>query len=169
MSEPFIGEIRVVPYVNAGLRGWAVCDGRLLSIAEYQALFSLLGTTYGGDGRVTFALPDLRGRAPMGAGQGPGLSRRQVGEQLGAETVALTQNELPAHRHGLAGTVAPASRVEANGNRFAEPEDDAYAAPAGVAMAPSGLAGGGLGHENQPPSLALHFIIAVAGIFPARN
>src|SRR3712207_3315813 len=113
MSEPFIGEIRMVGF-NFAPRGWATCDGQLLSIAQNTALFSLLGTTYGGNGQTTFALPDLRGRAALHQGQGPGLTNRVIGEASGTETVTLTTNQMPSHSHGVnansgeAGTKSPA-------------------------------------------------------------
>ncbi|MCA9528002.1 MAG: phage tail protein [Myxococcales bacterium] len=168
MAEPFLGEIRMFA-LGFTVRGWAPCDGRLLPIAQNAALFSLLGTTYGGDGRVTFALPDLRGRAPLGAGQGPGLSDRRQGSTLGAERVILAPAQMPAHAHGLAGVAAPATEVSPAGQRYAEGDDEVYGAVADTAMAQAGAAGGAGPHENQPPSLAIAFQIALVGVFPPRG
>jgi len=108
MSEPFVGEIRMFAG-NFAPRGWAFCDGQLLAVSQNDALFSLLGTIYGGDGRTTFGLPDMRGRTPLHAGQGPGLSNRRLGAKAGAENVTLTVNQLPSHRHDWQATTALAS------------------------------------------------------------
>ncbi len=170
MSSPFIGEIRMFGG-NFAPRGWAFCNGQTIPIAQNTALFSLLGTTYGGDGRSTFALPDLRGRMPMQHGNGPGLTPRVLGQADGAPTHTLTSAEMPAHGHPLnaaaAGTTGTpgASVALASGVK-------AYRSPASspVSMA-AGLAptGGGQAHENRQPYLGVTFIIATQGIFPARN
>ena len=166
--EPFIGEIRLVPF-NFAPRGWAICDGQLLPINQNQALFALLGTEYGGDGRTTFALPDLRGRVALGAGQASSGSSYALGATGGQETVALTMRQLPGHSHavhassGAATTKNPATAFPAGGG--------AYAAQRNVRMkaAMIGQTGGGEWHENRQPYLCLNYIIALQGIFPARS
>lgn len=173
MSERFIGEIRIFTG-NFAPNGWAFCNGQLLPISQNTALFSLLGTTYGGDGKVTFALPNLQERMPMHAGNGPGLTPRVLGEQGGHATVSLTMQEMASHNHGMnaasaTGTVqAPANALLARPVTLSAPYHDA------VAIAPSapgmlGLTGGGLPHNNQQPYLALSFIIALNGIYPPRS
>ncbi len=156
-------------------RGWSSCDGQLLSIAQNTALFALLGTTYGGNGQVTFALPDLRGRLPMHLGSGPGLSGRVQGEASGAEAVTLNTAQMPVHSHGatlpvssLTATAAtPAGNVLA---RAADGENNFAAAADGGAMACAvATAGSGQPHDNMPPYLVLNFVIALQGIFPSRN
>ncbi|RYD14698.1 MAG: phage tail protein [Lysobacteraceae bacterium] len=172
MSEPFLGEIQMVGF-NFAPRGWAFCHGSLLSIAQNDALYALLGTTYGGDGQVTFALPDLRGRIPIAQGQGPGLTNRVVGQLGGTETVTLGAQQMPAHQHQMAvaaiGTRTPAP----GGNLLASGEADIYSRNAGptVGLAATQLsaAGSSLPHENMQPVLAVNFIIALEGIFPSRN
>ncbi len=188
MSEPFIGEIRMVGF-NFAPRGWAFCQGQLLAIAQYQALFSLLGTTYGGDGRTTFALPDLRGRSPVGQGYGPGLSDIRIGEQGGTESVTLTQAQMPSHSHGAEASIA----VPANSN-----STDTNPAPATNTVLGPSSSGGRPGElytttaanttlapfdnpvnvqpsgGNQPvgirdPFLGMNFVIALEGIFPSRS
>ncbi len=174
--DPFLGEIRLFAG-NFAPRGWAFCGGQLLSISQNTALFSLLGTSYGGDGRTTFGLPDLRGRVPVHEGQGPGLTRRDLGEQSGSETVTLLATELPAHTHALAATTSNATSQVARGNLPAFTYTDAvttlYANEDGgsVAMAPGAIApsGSGLPHDNRMPTLALNFIIALQGVFPSRE
>lgn len=171
MSEPFIGEVRMAGF-NFAPRGWAFCNGQVLSIAQNTALFSLLGTTYGGNGQTTFALPNLQGRLPMHTGQGPGLSNRVQGEQGGSANVTLLATEMPAHSHALATAAVPADRATATGNRLAQPRDPVYrnAAPDGqLAGAAIGASGGSLPHNNLSPYLAVNFIIALQGIFPSRN
>jgi microcystin-dependent protein len=171
MSEPFLGEIRLLPFTFAPA-GWALCNGQLLPIAQNTALFSLLGTTYGGNGSTTFALPNLQGAAPMGFGQGPGLSPHDLGETGGSNTVTLLASEMPAHNHALgvssaAGTSTTATQV---------PPFAAIGVPPTNAFGPTynmapmgGLVGSGLPHENRQPYLALNFCIAMQGIFPARS
>ena len=180
MSEPFIGQITMFGG-NFAPRSWAFCDGQLLAISSHQALFSILGTTYGGDGRTTFGLPDLRGRVPMHPGNGPGLSPRRLGEKAGVEQVALNTNEIPQHTHALNN---PELRASANPADTNSPGFNALAmAPAyndtdtpSVAMHPDsitdltlGNTGGGGAHANVQPFLGINFIIALQGIFPSRN
>ncbi|MFC3580834.1 phage tail protein [Sphingomonas hylomeconis] len=185
MSTPIIAEIRMFAG-NFPPVGWAFCDGQTLSIAGNDALFALIGTTYGGDGQTTFNLPDLRGRIPMGFGRGPGLSLRLQSETGGTEQVALSQANLPAHNHTMSVSRNPGSLpAPTNSALPASPQSlpgvtaGLYVAPfAGstatinpVAMAPAtvGARGGGTAHENRMPSLAVNFIIALQGIFPSRN
>lgn len=168
MSEPFLGEIRMFGG-NFAPRGWAFCDGQLLPIAQNTALFSLLGTTYGGDGQSTFGLPDLRGRFPMHEGQGPGLTPRSLGAVAGAEAVTLIASQMPAHNHtvgastGEANDVIPTNGYLAAGNQ--------YSASANTSLNPAalGVAGGSQPHDNMPPYLVVNFIIALEGIYPSRN
>jgi microcystin-dependent protein len=170
MSEPFIGQIIMVGFTFAP-RGWALCDGQILSIAQNTALFSLLGTTYGGDGRVTFALPDLRGRVPIHPGQGAGLSPYGLGESGGLEQVTLLATQMPAHNHPLIATNTEAGLTVPEGQLLAQSREVTYGAGAGVAMSPQaiGQAGGNQPHENRQPYLAVNFVIALQGIFPSRD
>ncbi|MBC2857772.1 phage tail protein [Stappia sp. 28M-7] len=175
MSDPFVAEIRIFAG-NFAPKGWAYCDGQLMPISQNTALFSLLGTTYGGDGKSTFALPDLQGRSPMQHGQGPGLSFRHLGESSGSETVTLLQTEMPQHTHRVQAvarsqfTVGNTNAVE--GNLLASPRtgNQYTAGPAGEMMAPQsvGVNGGSQPHNNMQPYLTLTFIIALQGIFPPR-
>ncbi len=169
MSNPFLGEIRTFAG-NFAPRGWALCDGRLLSIAQYSALFSLLGTTYGGDGKVTFGLPNLQGNAPMQWGQGPGLTDRNQGEQGGSSTVTLTTSDMPAHGHTPMASQSSASEFGPGGNALA---DAALYAPAPFSQPLAANAilpvGGSQPHANMQPYLALTFIIALQGIYPPRS
>jgi microcystin-dependent protein len=173
MADPFVAEIRVVGFNFAPL-GWATCDGQLMPISQNTALFSLLGTTYGGDGKSTFALPDLQGRAPMHPGQGAGLSQRFLGEEGGTETVTLLQNEMPVHTHALSANALPASASLAAPTQGLGRSvgGSAYKAspPATAAMSPQavGLTGGDSPHNNLMPYLTLNYIIALQGVFPAR-
>jgi microcystin-dependent protein len=171
MSDPFLGEIRLFPYDFAPL-GWALCDGSVLSIAENTALFSLLGTTYGGDGRSTFALPDLRGRVAVSSGHGPGLSDHQLGQLGGDETVTLTTGSLPAHSHDVAANssrgahASPKGKVPghaSSGTVYADATDGAKMKSHTIAPT-----GGGQPHDNLQPYLALSYCIAMEGIFPSR-
>jgi microcystin-dependent protein len=172
--EPFIGQIQMVGFGFAP-QGWATCDGQLLSISQNTALFSLLGTTYGGDGVTTFALPDLRGRAPIHQGQGPGLTSRSLGEQDGAETVTLISNQIPAHPHtvnAVSGAGNAAAPAAANVWAASSARDNQYSnAPPNTTLSPAAIGGGGAGqpHENMPPTLCVNFIIALEGIFPSRS
>ena len=169
MAEPFLGEIRMFAG-NFAPRGWAFCDGQLLSIAQNAALFSLLGTTYGGDGRVNFGLPDLRGRVPMGFGQGPGLSPRMLGERAGAESVTLLSAQMPPHAHERPCQPAQATeRAPGVGLAPATSRADTYGdLPAASTPSRTTPTGQALPHDNLGPSLAVDFIIALQGIFPAR-
>lgn len=173
--EPFLGEIRMFAGKWAPL-GWSFCDGSLLPVAVNQELFGLIGTTYGGDGVATFALPDLRGRVPVGAGDAPSLSARSLGEVGGAEAVALTPQQVPPHGHTLNGTTAPADRASPVGAMLAttdptvRPYNDAslnsgtYASfnPRAVQLLPPSQP-----HENRMPGTGVHYIIALEGIHPA--
>ena len=168
-SEPNIGEILLVPY-NFAPHGWALCQGQLLSISQNTALFSLLGTTYGGDGRVNFALPDLRGRSPIGFGQGPGLQNYEIGQIGGEETVTLTVNQIPSHSHTAFGSANTATTASPSGAIWAtETRLKIYSSVGGTAMAPSSSTGGGQPHDNMSPYLTLNYVIALQGIFPSRN
>jgi microcystin-dependent protein len=158
---------------NFAPRGWAFCDGRILSISTNSALFSILGTTYGGNGTTTFALPDLRGRAPIHAGQGPGLSNRTLGEMGGTESVALTQNQMPTHSHqanafsGEGTSTSPQNNVWAGSAQ----RDSIYTNNPNTTMSPSAVspAGGGQPHGNMPPYGVVNYIIALEGVFPPRD
>jgi microcystin-dependent protein len=174
MADPFVAEIRIFPF-NFAPKGWAWCDGQLLPLSQNTALFSLLGTTYGGDGKSTFALPDLEGRAPMHPGQGPGLSLHDLGETGGSETVTLLESEIPAHNHGLMSSASfNGSDNSPIGNVLAKAAAglNAYAAPGAlVMMAPESLApaGGDQPHNNMQPYLTFYFCIALQGVFPPRG
>jgi len=167
VSEPFIGEIRAFGF-NFAPRGWATCSGQLLSIAQNTALFSLLGTTYGGNGQTTFALPDLRGRVAINQGQGPGLANKTIGEQAGQESHTLTANEMPAHAHAQ-----PASNADQSTNRpgnAVPTKGGVYAAAGdGTLLDPTTQAGGNQPHSIMQPYLVLNYCIALQGIFPSRN
>lgn len=171
MADPFLGEIRMFPFQPVPA-GWAPCDGALLPIAQNSALFSVLGTLYGGDGRTTFGLPDLTGRAPMGAGHGPGLTDRRHGEKSGVPEVALTAAQLPAHTHPAAAASDVAdTNVPGPGVSLARSSGGAlYHDAADVAMAPEAVSevGGGDPHTNLQPYLALNPCIAVQGSYPSR-
>lgn len=172
MSEPFVGEVRMFAG-NFAPRGWAFCDGQLLSVNQNDALFSLLGTIYGGDGRNTFGLPDLRGRSPLHAGSGPGLSPRRLGAKGGAESVTLTVNQLPSHTHGLQASTSPATSPNPQGQVLSETVTDrVYSSRTqDVNMASSSITnvGGSRSHTNLMPFLCINFIIALFGIYPSRQ
>jgi microcystin-dependent protein len=172
MSNPFLGEIRIFGG-NFAPRGWAFCNGQLLPISQNTALFSLLGTTYGGDGRTTFALPDLQGRFPMHPGQGAGLSVHVLGEPGGESTVTLGEAEVPPHNHAMFATDSYATTDTPSPSvGLAQTAGAPIYAGAGdlVPLADAVVAeGGDQAHANRPPYLALSFIIAMQGIFPARN
>ncbi len=161
--EPFLGEIRLVAFERVP-HGWARCDGQLLPINQNQALFALLGTTYGGNGQTHFALPDLRGRVPLHAGAGAGLSDRPLGTRAGAERVALQEGELPPHTH--APTASAAAGTTRSPGGMAPARGGHYGHPDGARLAPTRPAGQGDRHENMPPFLALTFVIALQGVFP---
>lgn len=180
MSAPFVGEIRIFGF-NFPPRGWAFCQGQTLSISQNAALFSLLGTTYGGNGQTTFQLPDLQGRVVLSSGQGPGLSSRTLGEKLGSAGFSLTLQQMPLHNHPANCSNLPGSLT---GNPLGTPVNQVWAADAGgvtqeYAPPPASLqsmdpraignAGGGQGHENQTPYLVINYSIALQGIFPSRN
>jgi microcystin-dependent protein len=172
--DPFVAEIRIFPF-NFAPKGWAWCDGQLLPISQNTALFSLLGTTYGGDGKSNFALPDLQGRAPMHPGQGPGLSLHDLGETGGSEIVSLLESEMPSHSHGLMSTASFAgSANDPTGNVLAKAAAglNAYTPPAAlVAMSDNAIApaGGDQPHNNMQPYLTLYFNIALQGVYPPRT
>jgi len=174
MADPFVAEIRIFPF-NFAPKGWAWCDGQLMPLSQNTALFSLLGTTYGGDGKSNFALPDLQGRAPMHPGQGPGLSLHDLGETGGSETVTLLESEIPAHSHGLLAVGGfngtnndPTNGVPAKGDAGLLPYT-----PSGpsLMMAPEAIApaGGDQPHNNLMPYLTFYFCIALQGVFPPRG
>ena len=175
MSEPFIGEIRLWAG-NFAPRGWALCNGQLIGISQNTALFSILGTMYGGNGTTTFGLPNLVGRVPIHAGQGPGTSYYAEGEPGGVETVTLTLNELPSHTHQVNVSAEQAALVAPGPDRLLAQSTDgnAYQSTTGQNLTPlnqQGLppTGGDLPHDNMQPYLALSFIIALQGIFPPRG
>jgi microcystin-dependent protein len=178
MSDQFVAEIRIFPF-NFPPTGWAFCDGQLMPISQNTALFSLLGTVYGGDGKSTFALPDMQGNAPMQPGQGQGLSLRDLGEMSGVESITLLQTEMPVHTHA-----AMAQGTDDSGNSTT-PVNNLWAklggarggggtflyhtAPSGtMSLQAVGPSGGGLPHNNMQPYLTLNFCIALQGIFPQR-
>jgi microcystin-dependent protein len=172
VADPFVAEIRIFPF-NFAPKGWAWCDGQLLPLSQNTALFSLLGTTYGGNGKSNFALPDLQGRAPMHPGQGPGLSLHDLGETGGSETVTLLESEIPAHAHALRGSIDDADLAIPTPNRsLAKSSANAYnAAQVTTPMAPEALApaGGDQPHNNLQPYLTFYFCIALQGVFPPRG
>jgi microcystin-dependent protein len=173
MADPFVAEIRIFPF-NFAPKGWAFCDGQLLPISQNTALFSLLGTFYGGDGKSTFALPNLQGSAPMHPGQGPGLSLHDLGESGGSDTVTLLATEMPAHSHGLMADSVPGTKSQPTDNALARASGATpYIAAGGatVAMSDSTIApvGGDQPHNNMQPYLTLNFCIALQGIYPPRT
>ncbi|HEX7770322.1 MAG TPA: tail fiber protein [Dokdonella sp.] len=171
MSEPFIGQISIVGF-NFPPRGWAQCNGQLMPIAQNTALFSLLGISYGGNGQTTFALPDLRGRAPMCFGNGPGLTPRPIGGVTGSTAVSLLVQEMPAHTHVMNAQSTRADRGNANDARFAASADPTYSTQSPSSqLGPNSVipTGSGMPHNNMQPFQALNFIIALDGIFPSRN
>lgn len=170
MADPFVAEIRIFPF-NFAPRGWAWCDGQLLPLSQNTALFSLLGTTYGGNGKSNFALPDLQGRAPMHPGQGPGLSLHDLGETGGSETVSLLESEIPSHSHGMRASNEDGNSRNAGGS-YVGIGNNIFAAPQNLgAMAPETLApaGGDQPHNNLQPYLTFYFCIALQGVFPPRG
>jgi len=171
MSEPFIGCISVFGF-NFAPRGWAKCDGQILPINQNQSLFSLLGTTYGGDGRTTFALPDLRGRAPMHAGNGAGLTPRTLGQKLGVENVTLSVAQIPSHSHAVNASTANATAATPQGNLAAPTVGsfNVYGEPANLTAGAAGqVTNTGGAHTNMQPFNTLNFCIALQGLFPSRN
>lgn len=173
--EPFVGEIMMFGS-NFCPRGWANLDGQLLPINQNDALFSLLGTTYGGDGRTTFGLPDLRGRVPLHMGQGPGLTNKNLGAKGGTEKHTLTISEMPKHQHGLNASKGKGSQPVPTGNLLAtkKPKSKMYAMSKAGALTPMnkaavGPVGKSQAHNNMPPFLALRFCMALQGVYPSRN
>ena len=171
MADPFVAEIRIFPF-NFAPKGWAFCNGQLMPISQNTALFSLLGTTYGGDGKTSFGLPDIQGRAVMHPGQGPGLSLHDLGETGGSDTVTLLQSEIPSHAHAVTASQAdgiertPAGQLPATGISISQ-----YQAPGPVtSLAPTAVtpAGGDQPHNNLQPYLTFSFCIALQGVFPSR-
>jgi len=172
MSEPFIGEIKIFSY-NFAPRGWAFCCGQLLPISQNTALFSILGTTYGGDGRTTFGLPNLKDRAPMHPGNGPGLTSRRLGQLGGVDNVTLSLAQMPSHTHTLTGSNALADTPDAIANTLARATNHYQSNITGslVPLATESMPplGGGQSHNNRQPSLALGFCIALVGVYPSRS
>jgi microcystin-dependent protein len=175
MADPFVAEIRIFPF-NFAPTGWAFCDGQLLPISQNTALFSLLGTTYGGDGKSNFALPDLQGNAPMHPGQGPGLSLHDLGEIGGSATVTLIESEIPSHPHSMNGQGSNANLNDPANAVMARPfgGGNLYKTPAGAALVPLSAQsisgnGGDMPHNNLMPYLTLSFCIALQGVFPPRG
>lgn len=175
MSNPFLAEIRILP-CNFAPKGWAFCDGQILPLSQNTALFSLLGTTYGGDGKSTFALPNIQGSAPMHPGQGPGLSLYVLGEIGGSETVTLLQSEIPTHTHSMrAHNADPAdAQNPSSATSLAQSsQGNAYNPTTTnlINLAPQTLApaGGSLPHNNMMPYLTLNFCIALQGVYPPRT
>lgn len=175
MSEPFIAEIRIFAG-NFAPRSWAFCDGQLLPISNNTALFSLIGTTYGGDGRTTMALPNLEGRAPMQPGRGPGLTARRLGEKVGTETVTLTEAQIPSHAHtARAVTTASDTNVPSNTTALGRSslgqgyQNNVTANLVDMASQTLSTTGGSQAHDNIQPYLTLNFIIALQGLYPSRS
>ncbi|MEI2385952.1 tail fiber protein [Breoghania sp. JC706] len=174
MSEPFIAEIRIFAG-NFAPRGWAFCNGQLLPISQNTALFSLIGTTYGGDGSTTMALPNMMGRSPMHPGRGPGLTSRRLGEKTGSERVTLTEATMPNHRHSVRGTTSRAGEfVPADTMALARSSSPIYQTEteANLTYMESNIlsyVGGTQSHENMQPYLVLNFIIALVGLYPSRS
>ena len=172
MADPFVAEIRIFPF-NFAPKGWAWCNGQLMPISQNTALFALLGTTYGGDGKSTFALPNLQGSAPMHPGQGPGLSLHGLGEIGGNTSVTLLESEIPAHNHFVSVSGRPANENDAAGQYWAGASINTYTTNATslVAMAPEALApaGGDQPHNNMQPYLTFYFCIALQGVFPPHG
>lgn len=173
MSNPFLGEIRLFGG-NFSPRGWAFCHGQLMAIDQNDALYALIGTTFGGDGQTTFGLPDLQGRRPVSQGQGPGLSNYVIGELSGVESVQLLAAQLPAHTHPVAAVSHAGNSNSPSNNFWAAWSYNQYATSgvpntqlAGTAIGPN--AGFATPHNNLSPSLAVNFIIALEGVFPSRN
>jgi microcystin-dependent protein len=174
MADPFVAEIRILT-INFAPKGWAFCDGQLLPISQNTALFTLLGTTYGGDGSLNFALPNMQGSAPMHPGQGTGLSLHDLGETGGSDTVTLTESEMPAHTHTLGAAISqalvklPGANVamahSRNGNVYQDTPGNLVA----MNLNAIGLAGSSQPHNNMQPYLTLNFCIALQGVFPPRT
>jgi microcystin-dependent protein len=172
VADPFTGEIRIFPY-NFAPRGWAFCDGGLLGTDQFPDLFEVIGTTYGGDGETTFALPDLKGRVPLHPGEGPGLSLYALGDAGGTDDVALTNGQMPSHRHAIQATTATGTTSTPDGTVVlaAPASGSAYKATGTLAAMGNVLTttGGSLPHNNMQPYLAFNFCIALVGVYPERN
>lgn len=172
MADPFVAEIRIVGF-NFAPSGWALCNGQLLPLSQNTALFSLLGTNYGGNGKSNFALPDMQGSAPIHHGQGPGLREYFLGEKGGSETVTLLESEIPSHAHAMQASDNVGERNNPGGNLYSVPDSGFVYAPAAslVPLAPETLApvGGDQPHNNMQPYLTMNFIIAMQGVFPPRT
>lgn len=175
MSDPFLGEIRIFPF-NFAPRGWLMCNGQVLPIAQYTAIFSLLGTTYGGNGTANFALPNFQGYFPLDQGQGVGLTDRILGEQGGEPTVTLLTTQIPQHNHivncaATGGSGSPSGTVFGGGGRGKQPAYAAYASGSVGQMNPNAVAQAGSTqpHDNMMPYLTLNFCIAMTGVFPSRS
>jgi len=170
--DPFVAEIRIFPF-NFAPRGWAMCNGQVLSISQNTALFSLLGTTYGGNGTSNFALPNLHGSAPIHAGQGPGLSLRDLGETGGSTTVTVLATEMPAHTHAAKAYATSGNDYGPGGDVWAEDAGgaDEYAPTANASLNAGALSpvGGNQAHNNLQPYLTLNFCIALQGVYPPRS
>ena len=167
--NPFIGQV-ILFAGNFAPRGWALCEGQLLAIASHDALFSILGTTYGGDGRTTFGLPDLRGRVPVSPGTGPGLPNYRLGEKTGNATTTLTAANLPPAPVSIPASADDASTDEPSGHACATTSENAYGNPStGESMSAGKIMGSNSPFSNQPPSLAINYIIALQGTYPSRN
>ena len=175
MADPFVAEIRIFPF-NFAPKGWAFCDGQILPLSQNTTLFSLLGTTYGGDGKSNFALPNMQGNAPMHPGQGPGLSLHDLGETGGSETVSLLESEIPSHSHMVRASASPAdnpgpaghslARIPSNATPYQTVTNTNLTLMSDNAIAP---AGGDQPHNNMQPYLTLNFCIALQGVFPPRT
>lgn len=173
MAQPYLGQI-IMFGGNFAPLGWAFCDGQLLSIAKYDQLYGLIGTTYGGDGVDTFAVPDLRGRVPIHTGQGAGLSNRVLGESAGSETITLNSNQMPSHTHSAACSSSPGNSTSPTGNYWAanaNASSPQFAAALNNTMnaAATSAAGNSQPHDNLMPILAINFIIALEGLYPSPN
>lgn len=174
MSEPFIAEIRIFAG-NFAPRGWAFTDGQLLPIAQNTALFSLIGTTYGGDGRTTTALPDLQGRSPMHPGRGPGLTSRRLGQRGGVETVTLEEAQMPNHTHSMLATgeradlSTPSNQRSLARSRGGSAYSNSTANIVSMATQVLPNTGGSQSHNNMMPYIAMNFIIALVGLYPSRG
>lgn len=172
MSEPFIAEIRIFAG-NFAPRGWAFCNGQLLPISQNTALFSLIGTTYGGDGRTTIALPNLKGRAPMHPGRGSGLTSRRLGQRGGSEVITLSEAQLPSHKHNAVAVASPAGSKEPAGKALAiTPGEQRYSSKyQQTSLASQALehTGGSQYHNNMQPFIVMNFIIALVGLYPSRS